>query len=177
MSGHTEYLHICEALLFLADEPRSLAELSELMAIDPTEVESLLRTLLEEYAPGKRGVYLRAIAGGYQFFATPAVEPFLEAHFEQKKPKLSNAALETLAIIAYRAPVTRADIEQIRGVSCDGPLRLLQDRGLVEERGRKDAPGRPILYGTTEAFLVAFGLNSPEELPKPAPTPDDEAVI
>lgn len=175
MSGATDYLRILEGLLFLSDGPMGLGVLSEMMAIDPTEVESLLHTLSDEYAPGKRGVYLRSIAGGYQFFASPEVEPFLEAHFEQKKQKLSTAALETLAIVAYRAPVTRTDIEQIRGVSCEGPLRLLQERGLIEEQGRKNAPGRPILYGTTEAFLVAFGLNTLEELPVP-PQKDEETV-
>lgn len=166
MSIDTPYKKILEGILFVSDEPLSVTRLAETTKIGEAEVASVLTELMEEYAPGRHGFHLRRIAGGYRFFAGEEATPYLNELFSLRYQKLSQAALETLSIIAYKEPVTRGEMELIRGVNCDGPLRSLQERGLVEERGRKDAPGRPVLFGTTKTFLSVFGLDSLEDLPE-----------
>ena len=156
---------IIEGLLFISDVPLSSDELAKTVGVADFEVQSILNDLCETYAPGRHGFYLRAIAGGYQFYVGAEIADYMQAFFSLKRPQLSQAALETAAIVAYREPVTRADIEGVRGVSSDGPIRSLLERGLLEERGRKEAPGRPILYGTTGLFLRTFGLDCLEDLP------------
>lgn len=160
------YKAIAEGLLFMADAPMSCADLAKVMEIDESGVREVMALLTEEYSQSDKGIVLRKIGGGYQFFTAPAVEPYINKIFSEKKTKLSNAAYETLAIIAYKQPVTRSQIEYIRGVKSDGPLQQLLLRGLIEETGRLDQPGRPVVFGTTVAFLVAFGLNSLEDLPQ-----------
>ena len=160
------YKAIVEGLLFMADAPMSSAELAKIMEIDESGVREIIALLEEEYSQSDKGIVLRKVGGGYQFFTAPAVEPYINRVFSEKKTKLSNAAYETLAIIAYKQPVTRSQIELIRGVKSDGPIRQLIVRGLVEEKGRLDQPGRPVVFGTTVAFLVAFGVNQIEDLPK-----------
>ncbi|MEE0435137.1 MAG: SMC-Scp complex subunit ScpB [Peptococcaceae bacterium] len=160
------YKAIAEGLLFIAESPMRVDELAKIMEIDERAVREVMTLLMEEYASSERGIVLREIGGGYQFSTAPMVAPYIDKIFSEKKTKLSHAAYETLAIIAYKQPVTRSQIEYIRGVKSDGPLQQLQARGLVEEKGRLEQPGRPVVFGTTTAFLVAFGLNKLEDLPK-----------
>ncbi|MFP5528641.1 SMC-Scp complex subunit ScpB [Peptococcus simiae] len=176
MSINQAMQRIIEGLLFISDVPLTVDELAKTLGLVDFEVESILNELEETYAAGNHGFYLRAIAGGYQFFVGSEIADYLPSFFSLKRPQLSQAALETAAIAAYHEPVTRADIEGIRGVNSDGPLRSLLDRGLLEERGRKETPGRPILYGTTPLFLQTFGLNSLEDLP-PAPEVSSQEMV
>ncbi len=155
-----------EAVLFASPEPVPLARLEQVFApdgISRADLLDALRTLSE--ALGDRGIELREVAGGYQLRTRPEMAPFL-ARLEVPRPvRFSRAALETLAIVAYRQPVTRAEVEEVRGVDCGGVLRSLLEKGLVRILGKKDVPGRPLLYGTTRKFLEVFGLSSLTELP------------
>lgn len=160
------YKAIVEGLLFIAEAPMSTQELAKIIEISESDVRDILALLTEEYANSDKGIVLREVGGGYQFATAPIVAPYIDKIFAEKKTKLSQAAYETLAIIAYKQPVTRSQIEYIRGVKSDGPLQQLELRGLIEEKGRLDRPGRPVVFGTTAAFLVAFGLASLEDLPK-----------
>ena len=160
------YKAICEGLLFVAEAPMQEAELAALMDLDEASVREVLALLAEDYAQAGRGILLRQVGGGWQLATAPAVAPYVEKIFAEKKTKLSHAAYETLAVIAYKQPVTRSQIEAIRGVKSDGPLGQLLSRGLIEEQGRLEQPGRPVVFGTTVAFLVAFGLKSLAELPR-----------
>lgn len=160
------YKAIVEGLLFIAEAPMSAQELAKIIDISEGDVRDILAMLIEEYTDKDRGIVLREVGGGYQFATAPVVEPYIDKIFAEKKTKLSHAAYETLAIIAYKQPVTRSQIEYIRGVKSDGPIGQLEARGLIEEKGRLDQPGRPVVFGTTAAFLVAFGLRQIEDLPK-----------
>lgn len=160
------FIKVIEGLLFISETPLSAEELSRVLGVEQEAVEEILKQLAEQYTDGAHGFYLRNIAGGYQFYSSGMIAPYLEKLFEPRQQKLSSAAYETLAIIAYRQPVTRSEIESIRGVKSEGPLQQLLVRGLVEEAGRKDAPGRPIEFATGQTFLQAFGLNSLEDLPR-----------
>jgi segregation and condensation protein B len=152
-----------EALLFVASEALSIKQLSKLTGAEQSEVTVALQKIDEEFA--HRGVVLREIAGGYRFASAPAAREIVETYLLPPKTNLSPAALETLAIAAYLQPVTKGEIEGIRGVSADSVIATLVDRRFLTESGRKDVPGRPILYKTTDDFLEAFGLRSLEELP------------
>jgi segregation and condensation protein B len=152
-----------EALLFVASESLSIKQLAKLTGAEEAEVSLALQRIDEEFA--HRGIVLREIAGGYRFASAPAAREAVEAYLMPPKTNLSPAALETLAIVAYTQPTTKGDIEGIRGVSADSVIATLVDRRFLTESGRKDVPGRPILYKTTADFLEAFGLRSLEELP------------
>jgi segregation and condensation protein B len=152
-----------EALLFVASEALSIRELAKLTGAEQSEVTVVLQTIDAEFA--ERGIVLREIAGGYRFASAPAARDVVEAYLLPPKTNLSPAALETLAIAAYLQPVTKGDIEGIRGVSADSVISTLVDRRFLTESGRKDVPGRPIVYKTTDEFLEAFGLRSLDELP------------
>lgn len=152
-----------EALLFVASEALSIKALAKLTGAEQSEVTVALQRIDGEFA--HRGVVLREIAGGYRFASSPAAREAVEAYLMPPKNNLSPAALETLAIAAYMQPVTKGEIEGIRGVSADSVIATLVDRRFLTESGRKDVPGRPILYETTPDFLEAFGLRSLEELP------------
>ncbi|HWT04137.1 MAG TPA: SMC-Scp complex subunit ScpB [Xanthomonadales bacterium] len=152
-----------EALLFVASEALSIPKLAKLTGADEPEVTLALQRIDEEFA--HRGIVLREIAGGYRFASSPTAREAVEAYLMPPKTNLSPAALETLAIVAYTQPTTKGDIEGIRGVSADSVIATLVDRRFLTESGRKDVPGRPILYKTTAEFLEAFGLRSLEELP------------
>ncbi|WP_297200913.1 SMC-Scp complex subunit ScpB [Thermanaeromonas sp.] len=154
-----------ECLLFVSSRPASPAELARALKISEEEVEILVQELQELYERDEHGLQIRKVAGGYQMCTRPEYASYIENFLKPELPSLSRAALETLAIIAYRQPITKAEIENLRGVKVDGVLATLLNRGLVKEVGRKDAPGRPILYGTTSLFLEHFGLKSLEELP------------
>jgi segregation and condensation protein B len=152
-----------EAVLFVASEALSIKTLAKLTGAEESDVSVALQRIDAEYA--ERGIVLREIAGGYRFASAPAARGAVEAYLMPPKTNLSPAALETLAIVAYMQPVTKGDIEGIRGVSADSVLSTLVDRRFLAEAGRKDVAGRPILYKTTAEFLEAFGLRSLEELP------------
>lgn len=154
-----------EALLFVAAAPVAVSQLAEALGQKQQEIEAALRKLEATYQQG-RGLSIQWHAGRVQLTTAPAfaqvVEKFLGL---EATARLSRAAMETLAIIAYRQPVTRPGIDSIRGVNSDGVLKSLLNKGLVQEVGRSDGPGRPILYGTTAEFLQHFGLSSLAELP------------
>jgi segregation and condensation protein B len=152
-----------EALLFVASEALSIKELAKLTGAEQSDVTTALQKIDADFA--QRGVVLREIAGGYRFASAPAAREAVEAYLLPPKSNLSPAALETLAIAAYLQPVTKGDIEGIRGVSADSVIATLLDRRFIVESGRRESPGRPLLYKTTPDFLEAFGLNSLDDLP------------
>ncbi len=178
-----ELKYILEAVLFSSQKPLSARELRDLLAEaaeksdDPevkpfkknkeADVTAALEQLEQEHGRAARSYRLVCVAGSWQFVSQPEFAPWLKALYGEKSrpPRLSQPALETLAIIAYRQPVTRAEIEQIRGVSVDGVMQTLLERGLIEPVGRAEVVGRPMTYGTTPLFLEYFGLRSLEELP------------
>lgn len=151
--------------MFLSGEPASYGDLARALALAVTDVERLVEELAADYAG--RGIRLERHGDRVQFVSAPeaaaAIQRFL--HLEAGSARLSAAALETLAVVAYRQPLTRPGIEAIRGVDVSGPLRTLQQRGLIVEVGRLAAVGRPVLYGTTDEFLRQFGLSSLADLP------------
>jgi segregation and condensation protein B len=164
-----------EAVLFMAAEPLAAKELGEILGVSPAEAESLAARL--ETACAGRGLKLALVAGGYELCTRPEYAEFVARLHQPHRFRLSRAALETLAIIAYRQPVTRPEIEAIRGVNSDGVISTLLNYRLIREAGRKEAPGRPVLYRTTEDFLLHFGLGSVGDLPRldalPAPGPEE----
>jgi segregation and condensation protein B len=157
---------VLEAALLTAEQPLSLAELRRLF-MDEINADTL-RVLLDELRHdwSGRGIELAALASGWRFQSTAAMRPYLDRLSPEKAPRYSRAVLETLAIIAYRQPVTRGDIEEIRGVTVSSPvIKTLEERGWIEVIGHREAPGRPALFATTRAFLDDLGLRSLEELP------------
>lgn len=170
-----------EALLVVASAPLSLDELADATEDHPERIETAIGLLHGRYAEGRSGIVLEQVAGGFAFRASRDAADACARLFERPVERgLSQAALETLAIVAYKQPVTRHQISSIRGVNADGVLRALVDRGLVEEAGREATPGRPVLYATTPAFLERLGLPSLAALPSLAPllgsAPDDAEV-
>jgi segregation and condensation protein B len=157
-------LALIEALLFAARKPLPAAALAEAAGLAEERVRSQLAALAEEYRDRGAGIELVEVAGGYQLRTRPEFAPDIERLLSPDPKKLTGAALEVLAIVTCKQPVTRAEVDAIRGVSSDSALRTLVELGLVEERGRKNAPGRPFLYGTTQRFLEEFGLTSTEEV-------------
>lgn len=158
---------IVEALLFAADEPLSLRDLAGMVEeASPAELRAALDAVRTECSCTGRGLEVGEIAGGYRLLTKPELAPWVSRlSGGPARQRLSRAALETLAIIAYKQPVTRIDLEEIRGVNVEGVLKTLVERDLVSIVGREEGLGRPLLYGTTDAFLVHFGLNSLADLP------------
>lgn len=155
-----------EALLLVSSDPVSASALAQALGIAPGEAASLLAELKVEYEEANRGFQLREVAGGWRLFTHPAYHDQVEAFvLSWDTQKLSQAALETLAVIAYHQPVTRETVKGIRGVNSDGVISSLVDKGLVREMGRDPQRGQAILYGTTNAFLEKFGLRSTRDLP------------
>lgn len=155
-----------EALLLVSSDPVSASALAQALGIAPGEAASLLAELKVEYEEANRGFQLREVAGGWRLFTHPAYHEQVEAFvLSWDTQKLSQAALETLAVIAYHQPVTRETVKGIRGVNSDGVISSLVDKGLVREMGRDPQRGQAILYGTTSAFLEKFGLRSTKDLP------------
>lgn len=155
-----------EAVLFIASRPVSPAELAQACIADPAAVGHALARLVEEFADGRHGLELREVAGGFTFVVARDCEVAVEAFAGARRPDdLSPALVETLSVVAYLQPTTRAEVARVRGVSSEWALSSLEERGLVEECGRADTPGSPILYGTTARFLTLFGLRSLADLP------------
>lgn len=164
---------IIEALLFASDAPLSAADISRVdERLDEDTVDAVIQELRAEYDAGERSFQIYEVAGGYQLLTRPEFVTVLERYDTVPQPsKLSAPALEVLAIIAYRQPLGRAEVEEIRGVGSSGVLRTLVERQLVEPVGRAEGLGRPLLYGTTRKFLEHFGFKSLEDLPRPDELP------
>lgn len=159
-----------EAVLLVAAEPVSSTVLAQLVERDRTAVEASLVNMSDEYERAGSGIVLRNVAGGWRLFSHPTTSPVVEKFIlSSRHARLTKAALETMAIVAYKQPVTRHQVAAIRGVNSDGVLSALVDRGLLEEVGRDEGPGRPLLYGTTPEFLERLGLASVGDLPPLAP--------
>jgi segregation and condensation protein B len=156
--------HVLECILFVSSEPMTAKQMADTLEIEQERVEDALATLEEDLNCG-HGLQLLRTAGAYQLSTRPEFGDYCAMILQPAKKKLSKAALETLAVVAYRQPCTMPEVEAVRGVSVDGVMKTLGERGLVREGGRKQAPGRPILYATTEEFLEYFGLNDISELP------------
>lgn len=154
-----------EALLFIAERPLATAELAELGDVPRLQAEAALANLAEELADADRGLRLQRSEDSWQLVTAPDLGQRLAAYAAREEARLSPAALEALAVIAYRQPCTRADVERVRGVDSDYVIRSLLHRRLVAEVGRRDTPGRPVLFGTTFAFLERFGLTSLDDMP------------
>ncbi len=165
-----------EAMLFVTDEPVSVIDLSTMLEIDSAKVESALVSLRDEFERENRGIQLREVAGGWRLFTHPAFHDLIERYvISWDTRKLSQAALETLAIVAYCQPITRAGVASVRGVSSDSSINSLVEKGLLREAGTADAPGNPMQYATTRVFLERFGLRSVDDLPDVAQfAPDEE---
>jgi segregation and condensation protein B len=161
-----ELPRLIESLLFVASSPTAVGHLAQVFRVDEPIVEAALEKLAESYIAGQRGLTLERKGDHVQLTTVPEAGPHIERFLGlDLTTRLSQAALESLAMIAYRQPITRAQIEAVRGVNCDGVLRTLLARGLVEPVGRLEQAGRPFLYGTTFQFLQYFGLEHLEQLP------------
>ena len=160
--------NIIESLLFVAEEPLTLDKIKDVLELDDRQqIRDALHELQADYATRTGAFVLREVAGGYQFRSRSEYVPWIKKLIQPKPARLSKAALESLAIIAYKQPVIRSDIEQLRGVDCGGVLRMLLERNLIRVLGRKEIPGRPIIYATTKQFLEVFDLKNLKDLPSP----------
>jgi segregation and condensation protein B len=176
---------IIESLLFVSETPLTIDQIRKVLDIeDNREIQSALQELSKTYEDRKGGFLLREVAGGYQLRTRPEYNKWIKRLLQPQPVRLSKAALETLAVIAYKQPIMRSDIEHIRGVDCGGIIRMLLNRKLIRILGRKDIPGRPLIYATTRQFLEVFDLKDLKDLPSPKeiealnnPTPpgNDEA--
>lgn len=172
-----------EAILLVADQPAPVELLARTLDATPETVLALLKDLRRSYVDSERGFVLREAGGGWRYYTDPGTSEYVERFLLQgRAAKLSQAGIETLAIVAYEQPVTRARVSEIRGVDADGAVRTLLSRGLIGEVGRADTLGQPLLYGTTTDFLERLGLQSLDELPpiadfdSPGPPPAEPAV-
>jgi segregation and condensation protein B len=160
--------NIIEGLLFVADTPLTIDRIKNILGLaDAAEVQDALKALGEEYHARGGGFLLCQVAGGYQIRTRPEYNAWIKRLLQPNPTRISKAALETLAIIAYKQPIIRSDIEHIRGVDCGGVLRLLLERKLIRVLGRREIPGRPLIYATTKRFLEVFGLKDLRDLPTP----------
>ncbi len=162
------YKSAIEALLFISEKPIVLDQLKGVFPeLKPSQIHDLIKQLQEEYVNREAGMVIVEIAGGFQMLSNSHAAPYIREFYKTKtKEKLSKPALECLAIMAYKQPVGRAEVEVIRGVNSDGTIAHLLNKGLIKITGRKEVPGRPFLYGTTKEFLEYFGLKSLEDMPK-----------
>jgi len=159
---------VIEALLFASEKPLTIEQARNVLDnLEPNEIRKVLEELKSEYEQANRGIRIAEVAGGFQMMTAPNFAPFLKKLYKERHTeRLSKPALETLAIIAYKQPVTKLEIESLRNVNIDGVMHNLLDKYLIRIAGRKKAPGRPYVFGTTRQFLEYFGLKSLEELPK-----------
>ncbi len=170
-----------ESLLFATEHPLSLEDFHAILNTKehPVTIEMIERTIEEltrQYNAPHRGISIQKVAGGWQFRSNPEYAAILQRFFEHRPPRLSKAALECIAIIAYRQPITRAEVSAIRGVDSSGIIRSLSERKLIMVAGRQDSPGRPFLYKTSPAFLEYFGLDTLQELPNISIPPNQRSV-
>ena len=168
-----ELSKVLEAILFVSGEPLQIAALAHALEVTEPEISAAADALASDYDYNRRGICLKRFGTHIQLSTRADYAPQIEKLLQPiQKQSLSQAALETLAVVAYKQPVTKLDIEAVRGVKCDYSVQSLVNKGLIEEVGRKETLVRPILYGTTDTFLSHFGLTSLEDLPKP---PEPEA--
>ena len=164
-----------ESMMFVWGEPLHIKDIADIFNVDRKEIYEACKELQEEYEQEGRGIVIREVNKSFQFVTRKENLGYIERLCTPvRRRRLSQSALETLAIVAYRQPVTRLDLEAVRGVKCDYSLQSLANKNLVQELGRKDTIGRPILYGTTDEFLSHFGLRTLEDLPVPAQVSIDE---
>lgn len=168
---------ILEAILLASPEPLSVKRIAEVIGLDEKDARILVDDLKKEYSQPGRGLLLQELAGGYVLTTRPEYGEYVEKLLAPKGKGLSHAALETLAIVAYRQPITKAEIEGVRGVKVDRSIETLLERGLIRDVGRKEGPGRPILYGTTKDFLTYFGLKDLSDLPPLSVDTSDAQLI
>ncbi|MBR5152698.1 MAG: SMC-Scp complex subunit ScpB [Clostridia bacterium] len=162
-----EIQSILEAVLFSAGDAVELEKLADIVDVDKKSLREILQKMMDSYNFERRGIHIIRMEDSYQMCTRGEYHDYVAMLAEpRRKQSLSNAAIEVLAIIAYKQPVTRSTIEHIRGVNCDYVVNRLMERNLIEEKGRLDAPGRPILFGTTQEFLRCFGVATLEELPE-----------
>jgi segregation and condensation protein B len=163
-----EQVQIVEALLFASEKPLTESRVRSILETDePINLEAITEELNQHYTETDRAFFIMKVAGGYQLVTHKQFEPYIKKlYVSSSRMRLSQAALETLSIIAYKQPISRPDVDSIRGVNSDGVIRTLLERDLLVITGREDQPGRPLLYGTSEEFLRYFGLNSLDDLPK-----------
>lgn len=160
--------NIIESLIFVSETPLTLDRIQKSVPhADIHDIRSAIETLIQEHESRKGGFFLKEVAGGYQFRTRPEYHEWIKNMIQPNPVRLSKAALETLAIIAYKQPIIRNDIEHIRGVDCGGIIRTLMERKLVRILGRKEIPGRPLIYATTKYFLEFFDLKDLKDLPTP----------
>ncbi|OIN94754.1 MAG: SMC-Scp complex subunit ScpB [Deltaproteobacteria bacterium CG1_02_45_11] len=160
--------YIIESLLFIAEEPLTIDRIKKVLNLaESKEIRDALKDLADEYETRQGGFFLREVAGGYQLRTRPEYTEWIKRLIQPKPYRLSKAALETLAIVAYKQPVIRSDIEHIRGVDCGGVLRVLLEHRLIRSLGRKEISGRPLIYATTKQFLQVFDLKDLKDLPTP----------
>jgi segregation and condensation protein B len=183
LRGDPELRKAVEAILLVVEEPVQPLQIAQVLEVATDEVVAALRALQAEYIDSGRGFALREVGGGWRLYTDPGAAPYVERFILRgRSGRLSQAALETLAIVAYKQPVTRAQISEIRGVDADGAVRTLHAHGLIAEVGRESSPGQPLLYGTTPTFLERLGLSSLDDLPplpalSPAgPLPEEPAL-
>lgn len=159
---------VIEALLFASEKPLYIEQIKKVLDnLEPDEIRKALEEMRSDYEQSHRGIRINEVAGGFQMITSSDFAPFLKKFYKERHiERLSRPALETLAIIAYKQPVTRLQIESLRNVNVDGVMKTLLDKDLIRVAGRKKAPGRPKVYGTSRQFLEYFGLRSLEELPK-----------
>lgn len=166
MPDHKTIEGIIEAMLFTHGDALPLSKICDALELDKATVIDILEKMSVKYREADRGIQIRKIKDSYQFYTKQEYYQYIsKIYIKHSSQVLSNAAFETLAIIAYNEPATKAAIEQIRGVSCDSSIAKLLERNLIREAGKLDAPGRPLLYETTEEFLRCFGLSDISELP------------
>lgn len=171
-----QYQAALEAILFASGEPMSLSRLAQALELDEETTGRLADDWVQDVNTRQGGITALRLEDSYQLCSSKEYAAYVRRAMEiRRNAPLSQAAMEVLAIIAYNQPVTRPFVEQVRGVDCSGVMQSLQQKGLIEEKGRLDLPGRPLLYGTTQSFLRCFGLNSPEQLP-PLPQKQEQSL-
>jgi segregation and condensation protein B len=178
LENHNNHHQIIEALLFASDSPLSQDKIQAVLSakggsasggkdITPDEIDAVMNALNEKYRMGGHSFAIKKIAKGYRMYTLPDFAPWIRALFSHnRRERLSQQSLEVLAIVAYKQPIVKSDIDRLRGVNSEGPIFTLLDRKLITIVGRKPAPGRPLLYGTTQEFLTHFGLEDLDDLPK-----------
>lgn len=171
-----EYRSAIEAILFSSGDPMELGRLAQALELPESAVKTQLEILMQEYAELDRGITIIRLNNSYQMASVKAYAPYVRKAMDLRRNiPLSQAAMEVLAVIAYNQPVTKSFVEQVRGVDCSGVIGSLTAKDLIEEKGRLELPGRPLLYGTTDHFLRCFSITSLDELP-PIPKDEDKGV-
>ncbi|PLX87337.1 MAG: SMC-Scp complex subunit ScpB [Desulfuromonas sp.] len=160
-----EMRKIIESLLFASESPLSLDRLSALLEIGRVELRPLMQQIVDDFEQADHGFYLAEVAGGYQFRTRSECADWIRKLSKERPFRFSPAALETLAMIAYRQPITRSEVEYLRGVDSGGVIKTLLEKGLLKVLGKKEVPGRPLVYGTSRKFLEFFGLRDIADLP------------